>query len=287
MIPELARLKRLVIAEIKKNHVLEGNLGRIDLKIALLISNKDTTHTIQMKRKEAWLTKLAQSSARKREQKPPEQRYELSKERQETYGELFYMLQTEPRYLAKCLYLLQPQQVEQFLDSTIITLFGEVGRDDAARSLPVSFLPSPGVLPSRGVSDSQPVPRRHGTGDLRREERPGFSVGRLRRPQTADRIQSVRVPAPSLFPRSHARRRMQGVVYLRNTLPQVLKVVQDDAALDLELNPVMIHQVLAPGASVTEDQALENPEVKKLLEKRVGDLERVCKVRARMPRSLR
>jgi Ras GTPase-activating-like protein IQGAP2/3 len=38
----------------------------------------------------------------------------------------------------------------------------------------------------------------------------------------------------------------------------------------------MIHQSLIPGSNVTEDQALDNPEVRKTLEKRIQDLERVC-----------
>jgi Ras GTPase-activating-like protein IQGAP2/3 len=65
-------------------------------------------------------------------------------------------------------------------------------------------------------------------------------------------------------------------VYLRTTLPGVLKTVQDDRNLDLELNPIMIHQTLVPGSNVTEDQALDNPEVKKQLEKRIKDLENIC-----------
>ncbi len=43
-------------------------------------------------------------------------------------------------------------------------------------------------------------------------------------------------------------------MYLRTTLPAVLKAIQEDRNLDLELNPVLIHQQIAPGANVTEDQ---------------------------------
>ncbi len=43
-------------------------------------------------------------------------------------------------------------------------------------------------------------------------------------------------------------------MYLRATLPPVLKAIQEDRALDLELNPVLIHQQIVPGANVTEDQ---------------------------------
>lgn len=52
-------------------------------------------------------------------------------------------------------------------------------------------------------------------------------------------------------------------MYLRTTLPPVLKTIQEDRDLDFELNPVLVHQQIAPGANVTEEQALDNPEVKK------------------------
>jgi len=71
-------------------------------------------------------------------------------------------------------------------------------------------------------------------------------------------------------------RRMQGTIYLRTVLPAVLKLVQDDRNLDLELNPVLVHQQVVPGANVNEDQALDNPEVRKLLDKRQKELEKVC-----------
>ena len=241
---ELARLKRLVIQEIKRNHVLEGNLGRLDLKIQLLISNKGDVHGLAAKKKEAWLAKLAAASERKRKEKEgqPVQKYTLAPKVLEAYGDFFYVLQTEPKYLAKVLYLLQPQQVEQFLESTIITLFGE------------AFSP--------------------------REE---FLILQLFLSAIENEINVVKsvqdfISADSVVPKLLIayNRRMQGTVYLRTTLPNVLKLVQDDRNLDLELNPVLVHQQVVPGANVTEDQALDNPEVRKLIDKRIKELEKIC-----------
>jgi Ras GTPase-activating-like protein IQGAP2/3 len=241
---ELAKLKRLVIAEIKKNHVLEGNLGRLDLKISLLIVNKGATHEFAAKKKEAWLAKLAASSEKKKKAKAGQDvpRFDLPAKKVEAYGDFFYILQTEPRYLAKCLYLLQPQQVETFLESTIITLFGE------------AFSP--------------------------REEYLILNLFLAAMEQEINVVKNVQdfIGADSVVPKLLVtyNRRMQGTVYLRTTLPGVLKTVQDDRNLDLELNPIMIHQTLVPGSNVTEDQALDNPEVKKQLEKRIKDLESIC-----------
>jgi len=38
---------------------------------------------------------------------------------------MFYLLQTEPRYLAKCVYLIQPEEMDSFLETTILTLYGD------------------------------------------------------------------------------------------------------------------------------------------------------------------
>jgi hypothetical protein len=43
----------------------------------------------------------------------------------EGYQNLFYLLQTEPHYLGKLVTLVQPDKMEQFLDTVILTLFGD------------------------------------------------------------------------------------------------------------------------------------------------------------------
>jgi len=115
----------------------------------------------------------------------------VSPEKLAAYGELFYLLQTEPRYLAKTLFLLQPAQVEEFLNNTIITLYGE------------AFAP--------------------------REE---FLILSLFQAAMEQEINVVKTAADFLTPDSVVpkllvtyNRRMQGMIYLRNTLPEVIKLV--------------------------------------------------------------
>ncbi len=43
----------------------------------------------------------------------------------ESYQNLFYLLQTDPHYLARLVTLVQPDKMEQFLDTVILTLFGD------------------------------------------------------------------------------------------------------------------------------------------------------------------
>jgi len=93
---ELAHLKHLVSLEITKNHALEDNLSRLDLKITLLIANKGITHYMAERRIEALLVRLAAASDKKKKKGQEQaQKYQLSAKKVETYDDLFYMLQTE------------------------------------------------------------------------------------------------------------------------------------------------------------------------------------------------
>jgi hypothetical protein len=56
---ELGALKRQVISEIKRNHALNANIARLDVKISLLIHNRGTTHDLATKRREIWITRWA------------------------------------------------------------------------------------------------------------------------------------------------------------------------------------------------------------------------------------
>lgn len=56
---QLGALKRQVIQEIKRNHALNANVSRLDVKISLLIHNRSTTHDLSAKRREMWITRWA------------------------------------------------------------------------------------------------------------------------------------------------------------------------------------------------------------------------------------
>jgi hypothetical protein len=54
-----------------------------------------------------------------------ETQFHLTPKQLEGYQNLFYLLQTEPQYLGKLVTLVQPDKMEQFLDTVILTLFGD------------------------------------------------------------------------------------------------------------------------------------------------------------------
>lgn len=54
-----------------------------------------------------------------------ETQFQLTPKQLEGYQHLFYLLQTEPHYLGRLVTLVQPDKMEQFLDTVILTLFGD------------------------------------------------------------------------------------------------------------------------------------------------------------------
>ena len=110
---EIQELKRKLVAEVRRNHSLESDLQKLDKKIALLIKNRGNIQEV-----------LAKSEHKKKKatDKPPEL---LSDQKKELYQNLFYLLQTEPKYLANLLYLCSPEEMHEFLDTVILTLFGD------------------------------------------------------------------------------------------------------------------------------------------------------------------
>lgn len=105
-------MKRKLVAEVRRNHSLESDLQKLDKKIALLIKNRGNIQEV-----------LAKSEKKKKsDNKPPEL---LSEQKKELYQNLFYLLQTEPKYLANLLYLCSPDEMSEFLDTVILTLFGD------------------------------------------------------------------------------------------------------------------------------------------------------------------
>jgi Ras GTPase-activating-like protein IQGAP2/3 len=68
------------------------------------------------------LAKTEHKKKKGTDNKPPEL---FSDQKKNLYQNLFYLLQTEPKYLANLLYLCSPEEMHEFLDTVILTLFGD------------------------------------------------------------------------------------------------------------------------------------------------------------------
>lgn len=228
-------LKKQMVIQIRKNYVLDRDLAALEKKIALLIKNKGSIQGLRMK------------STKKKPQGPPT----IESRKLENYQNFFYLLQTEPRYLAKCVYLVNAEQMESFLETTILTLYGD------AFTPREEFL----ILKLFGIAIEHEMSTIKNIADF----------------FTGDSVVPKMVIAYN--------RRKQGLEYLKKTLTPLMKDLCNRADLNFELNPISVYhaminqQEVETGQksnlekNVTEDVALQNENVKKIINGRLRDLE--------------
>ncbi|XP_041464345.1 ras GTPase-activating-like protein IQGAP1 isoform X3 [Lytechinus variegatus] len=114
---ELQELRGKVVKQIRANQQAENDLNLMDIKIGLLVKNRITlqdvvSHGRKMKRS-------VQASQ-------PQGLKTLSKEKRdmlEAYQHLFYLLQTNPTYLAKLIFAMPQSRTTKFMESVILTLY--------------------------------------------------------------------------------------------------------------------------------------------------------------------
>eukprot|EP01117_Protostelium_nocturnum_P006541 TRINITY_DN2357_c0_g1_i1.p1 TRINITY_DN2357_c0_g1~~TRINITY_DN2357_c0_g1_i1.p1 ORF type:complete len:1438 (-),score=655.21 TRINITY_DN2357_c0_g1_i1:71-4384(-) len=122
---DIMELKRRVLVELRKNHTIEKTLQSIESRIGLLIKNRiDVQELVQESKRFFRLFK----KNRKREIGVSSQGATIDyiKKNSSHYQGLFYLLQTEPKYLAKIVTFVSPSDMESFLETVILTLFGDV-----------------------------------------------------------------------------------------------------------------------------------------------------------------
>ncbi|TNN02041.1 hypothetical protein fugu_009528 [Takifugu bimaculatus] len=130
---ELLRLRKEVVQSIRFNRQLEEDLNLMDLKIGLLVRNKATlqevvTHCKKLTKKNKEQLSGMLDMERSKGLKA------LSKERRqrlEAYQHLFYLLQTQPLYLAQLIFLMPQTRSTAFMEMLVFSLFnyGSDGRD--------------------------------------------------------------------------------------------------------------------------------------------------------------
>uniref|UniRef100_A0A7N8YBW8 IQ motif containing GTPase activating protein 3 n=1 Tax=Mastacembelus armatus TaxID=205130 RepID=A0A7N8YBW8_9TELE len=122
---ELLRLREDVVRTIRFNRQLEADLDLMDLKIGLLVRNRATVQEVVSHSKK--LTK------KNKEQLSDMMDLEKSKglkalsrerrERLEAYQHLFYLLQTQPLYLAQLIFLMPQSRSTAFMEMLVFSLF--------------------------------------------------------------------------------------------------------------------------------------------------------------------
>jgi Ras GTPase-activating-like protein IQGAP2/3 len=228
-IAEIQELRRNLIAQIRKNHELERDVQKLDKKIALLIKNR---HNIKG---------LLGLDKKKKPKKGEANvaRVQLTEQQLEGYSNLFYLLQTEPQYLARLVTLLREEDMEGFLDTMMLSLFGD------------GFSP--------------------------REEFLILSLFKLAITQEMEGTKSVGdfLKADTIVPKMIItyNRRKQGIEYLKKVIGPVVVDVMGKADLNLEVNPKIVYQAMINEEEIQTGQKSKKP--KNLSEEKIMEIEEV------------
>uniref|UniRef100_A0A3P9M2K9 IQ motif containing GTPase activating protein 2 n=1 Tax=Oryzias latipes TaxID=8090 RepID=A0A3P9M2K9_ORYLA len=122
---EMTGLREEVVTKIRSNQQMEKDLNLMDIKIGLLVKNRITlqdvvSHSKKMKNKKSKTSKEDLTGGEKLGIKG------LSKGKRrklEAYQHLFYLLQTNPSYLAKLIFQMPQNKSTKFMDTVIFTLY--------------------------------------------------------------------------------------------------------------------------------------------------------------------
>ncbi|XP_027738683.1 ras GTPase-activating-like protein IQGAP2 isoform X11 [Empidonax traillii] len=121
---EVTRLREEVVTKIRSNQQLEKDLNLMDIKIGLLVKNRITLQDVVLHSKK--LNKKSKSQLEEMIMVDKQGIKGLSKERRkklEAYQHLFYLLQTNPTYLAKLIFQMPQNKSTKFMDTVIFTLY--------------------------------------------------------------------------------------------------------------------------------------------------------------------
>ncbi|XP_061409785.1 ras GTPase-activating-like protein IQGAP1 isoform X1 [Lethenteron reissneri] len=122
---EVMRCREEVMTNIRSNQQLEQDLNTMDIKIGLLVKNRITledvvSHSTKLKKKNKEQVAGMMVADKQKGLKS------LSKEKRqklEAYQHLFYLLQTNPTYLAKLIFQMPQNRSTKFMDAVIFSLY--------------------------------------------------------------------------------------------------------------------------------------------------------------------
>ncbi|NXO97180.1 IQGA3 protein, partial [Certhia brachydactyla] len=122
---EVLRLQEEVVKRIRANRQLESDLDLMDIKIGLLVKNRITLQEVVSHCKKLTKKNKEQLSEMMSMEKQKGLK-SLSKEKRqklEAYQHLFYLLQTQPVYLARLIFQMPQNKSTKFMESVIFTLY--------------------------------------------------------------------------------------------------------------------------------------------------------------------
>uniref|UniRef100_A0A8B9WVR2 IQ motif containing GTPase activating protein 2 n=1 Tax=Bos mutus grunniens TaxID=30521 RepID=A0A8B9WVR2_BOSMU len=252
---EVARLREEVVTKIRGNQQLEKDLNLMDIKIGLLVKNRITledviSHRTKLNKKKGGEMEILNNIDNQGIKS-------LSKERRktlETYQQLFYLLQTNPSYLAKLIFQMPQNKSTKFMDTVIFTLYNYASNQREEYLLLKLFKTA-------------------------LEEEIASKV---------DQVQDIVTGNPTVIKMVVSfNRGARGQNTLRQLLAPVVKEIIDDKSLIINTSPVEVYKAWVNQLEtqtgeasnlpydVTTEQALTYPEVRTKLEASIEHLRRV------------
>ncbi|KAM5129461.1 ras GTPase-activating-like protein IQGAP3 [Mantella aurantiaca] len=250
---EVMKLREEVVKKIRSNQRLENDLNMMDIKIGLLVKNRITLQEVvhhckklTRKNKEQLSDLMAIDKQKGLKSLSKEKRQKL-----EAYQHLFYLLQTNPEYMAKLIFQMPQNKSTKFMESVTFTLYNYASNRREAYLLLKLF-------------------------HTALQEEMNSKV---------DRIQDIITGNPTVirllvsFYRS-----ARGQNALRQILGNVVKEVLQDKAINIRINPVEIYKCWVNQVEtqtgkkstlpydVTPEQALTHSEVQRRLDISVRNL---------------
>lgn len=115
-VPEFERLRKTVVHQVRQNELAEQYIDQLDVKIALLVKNKITLDEVVKHQKHFGGHVVSLLSSKDIASKDPFDLKALNKNSRnklEHYQELFFVLQTQPQYLARLFKRLREQGIPE------------------------------------------------------------------------------------------------------------------------------------------------------------------------------
>ncbi|KKA18074.1 GTPase activating protein Sar1 [Rasamsonia emersonii CBS 393.64] len=233
----LRELKAKISSQSKKNFVLEKDVRYLDSRIALLIQNRMA------------LEEQNEMASRLEDNTDPQEGYFPNDEKTQKYGNLLFLLQSEPKHIAHLCRLVSMSEIDSLLQTVMFTIYGNQYESREEHLLLTMFQ---SVLTYQ--FDNTPE-----YSSLLRQNTP---VSRMMTTYT---------------------RRGPGQSFLKQVLvDQINSVIEDLKDVDLEINPLKVYENMVKQIeeetgslpehlpkSVTAEVAAENEEVQKIIEPRL------------------
>jgi hypothetical protein len=115
---KLQKLREDVIKHIRKNAELTNNQKEIERKIGLLIQNRTSIHEIDRDKKK-------QENVSQDKGKHTEIDFSKNEKMIDNYGTLFYLLQTNPKYISELADVLHNNEADFVTNVVLLTLYGD------------------------------------------------------------------------------------------------------------------------------------------------------------------